>query len=66
MSYYPVKEGEVHVYKQSEEKILADKAKQEAHVMEMKDALSMSEFEGTSIPLNELVHESFQAGFWPR
>ena len=65
MSYYPVNEGEVHMYKQLEKKILADKSREEVELMEKKlladkaraevksmemmDALSMSSLEGTSM-----------------
>ena len=48
MSFYTVNEGEVHMYKQLEKKILADKAREEVEVVDMKDALSMSSLEGKS------------------
>jgi hypothetical protein len=46
MSYYPINEGEVHMYKQLEKKVPADKAKHEAEVIDLKDALGMSGPEG--------------------
>lgn len=49
MSYYPVDEGEVEMYKRLEKKVLADKATEEAKVMDMKYALGISSLEGAPI-----------------
>ena len=49
MSYYAVNEGEVEMYKRLEKKVLADKAAEEAKVMDMKCAVSTSSLEGESI-----------------
>ena len=46
MSFYPINDGEVQIYKQLEKKVLFGKEKKDAKAMDLEDALAMSECEG--------------------
>lgn len=56
MSVYPVNEGEVHMYKQLMNKVLFEKEQRDVEVMELNEALSMSECDGMPHSLEDTLH----------